>query len=1337
MSVINFREAKRTTATDGDGYARTYNQRQDIAPQVLQLFDFASTYLETVKADRFVQNMVSRANLYYTVAEIVYDHEITGQELAGLAIGAVGAAAGTALVAVFLPVFGLATGTAFSGVAMGIGSAVGAATLTSIGDFAFEVFSERVSISSGGEADGVPGNRDGTIGHGGFPSSTSNNDSDDSNQRDENEHGGGGSGGGRYEDPDITGPQPIILDLDGDGIEVSFAKFASFDWDEDGYREYTSWAAADDAFLVIDLDANGRIYAGGDGTIDQAREVAFALWGPEGATDLQALAEATDSRGRRIFDTNGDGFLTARDSVWNSLKVWQDIDQDGETDPGELKSLAAWGITRINLSYDNRTAFSQSSDDVNVLGNVLHGSASYTRNGEVVVGGVGDVSLAHDEDGWRRLETSGGFIVDLEAGEDFAFKEIQEGDSANLYLRNQSLSGVFGDGRNNVLDAYFHLSPALMDGGAGGDRIVGSVLNDRLRGGPGSDWIYGGFGDDLLVFDADDWFVHGGFGFDVAMAEGTEGVTVPDANAVGLDVIFGTQSNDLLHGSSTPHNLGWGWHNSAVALFGLGGSDNLRGAFSGDLLSGGEGNDRLDGFLGDDVLVGGAGDDWADGGGGDDILFGGEGRDNLNDHSGDNVMFGGSGNDRLFDGGTGDSVLDGGDGHDILTVSGGDNVLIGGSGWDRLYGSTGDDLFNGGEGSDSFYTRGGDDLVLAGDGNDVVFVNSRNGSSPIASVEAQGGAGNDSFYFFDSYGRHFVFGGSGLDTVYLYGARRNYDVWSLRNDENGNGLNEFLVASKNGRLVLYVQDVEHLRFVSDAHSTYLSRTAYWAGLGDHSDTFVLAAYEGGAETEIVRDSVTGAFTVRDGAGSATVQGSIFSDTMYLGGGADTASLGVGADSASGGPGRDVVNGQDGRDLLYGDGGNDTLNGEGDADRIWGGSGSDNIRGGAGDDHIEGQGGADNLHGGEGDDTVRGGAGADRIRGGYGNDWLAGNEGNDTLRGGAGRDSIRGGAGADRLIGAADDDHMWGDGDGDRIYGNYGNDFLDGGFGHDYLDGGHGDDHVWGGYEKDWIIGGGGNDTLVGGEGDDRLEGGDGDDMLNGSRGNDELIGGGGIDEFLFDHSGFRGVDVIRDFEIGVDRIRIYRTWYSRLNISEGDRGAEVVFGQGSKIILEGVDSDEIDAGSFVFGRAVTSSHYGRSGELEYSLYNRDWDSWMDHLVFEGSFDGRGNDGVQRLSGGDSESVLIPNLRDVVRLESIHLPEAGLELQISDADLSVLADGNGDGSPDAGYTLSIQGDSNDGVSLGGGTVAAGGYRYREGEWYVEYKSSAGTVFVDADVAVSYF
>jgi hypothetical protein len=87
-------------------------------------------------------------------------------------------------------------------------------------------------------------------------------------------------------------------------------------------------ANTDDGFLVIDLNADGTRGAG-DGQIDQARELAFALWGADGVTDLQALAEAVDANGDKFFDSNNDGVLDDQDTIWSELRVWQDINQNG------------------------------------------------------------------------------------------------------------------------------------------------------------------------------------------------------------------------------------------------------------------------------------------------------------------------------------------------------------------------------------------------------------------------------------------------------------------------------------------------------------------------------------------------------------------------------------------------------------------------------------------------------------------------------------------------------------------------------------------------------------------------------------------------------------------------------------------------------------------------------------------------------------------------------------------------------------------------------------------------------------------------------------------------
>jgi Ca2+-binding RTX toxin-like protein len=88
--------------------------------------------------------------------------------------------------------------------------------------------------------------------------------------------------------------------------------------------------------------------------------------------------------------------------------------------------------------------------------------------------------------------------------------------------------------------------------------------------------------------------------------------------------------------------------------------------------------------------------------------------------------------------------------------------------------------------------------------------------------------------------------------------------------------------------------------------------------------------------------------------------------------------------------------------------------------------------------------------------------------------------------------------------------------------------LDGSF---YIRSGAGADSLTGGAKRDILEGGAGNDTL---------RGGGGKDSINGGAGADTLFGDGGADRFVYlaasDSASESGVDSIKDFEVGVDKI---------------------------------------------------------------------------------------------------------------------------------------------------------------------------------------------------------
>ena len=141
-------------------------------------------------------------------------------------------------------------------------------------------------------------------------------------------------------------------------------------------------------------------------------------------------------------------------------------------------------------------------------------------------------------------------------------------------------------------------------GGAGNDKIGGSV---------GFDEIYGGDGNDSIWTDEGGSKIDGGAGDDKLYGGN------------GLDEIQGGTGNDRI----------WGYE----------GDDQLDGGDGDDYLSGSDGNDTLIGGIGDDELYGGDGDDILNGGTGYDRLYGGDGDDTYIINSSTFYIYDSSGSD--------------------------------------------------------------------------------------------------------------------------------------------------------------------------------------------------------------------------------------------------------------------------------------------------------------------------------------------------------------------------------------------------------------------------------------------------------------------------------------------------------------------------------------------------------------------------------------------------------------------------------------------------------------------------------------------------------------------
>jgi YD repeat-containing protein len=147
--------------------------------------------------------------------------------------------------------------------------------------------------------------------------------------------------------------RPVTLDLNEDDhldlrpIDLSGSDADNnaprFDWNSDGLGDVTAWVGPEDGFLAIDIGADGS--TGPDDQINQAKELAFTLWPTEEQGSTDSDLEAV----RLVFDTSKDGLLSAEDARWSEFRVWQDINQNGVSEAGELSTLDQLGIKYINL----------------------------------------------------------------------------------------------------------------------------------------------------------------------------------------------------------------------------------------------------------------------------------------------------------------------------------------------------------------------------------------------------------------------------------------------------------------------------------------------------------------------------------------------------------------------------------------------------------------------------------------------------------------------------------------------------------------------------------------------------------------------------------------------------------------------------------------------------------------------------------------------------------------------------------------------------------------------------------------------------------------------------
>ena len=943
---------------------------------------------------------------------------------------------------------------------------------------------------------------------------------------------------------------PIILDLDGDGVETT-GRERYFDHNGDGFAELTKWVGKDDGLLVWDRDGNGRISDGSELFGNRTRLASGVL----AANGFQALGE---------LDTNGDGKVNASDPNWTKLRLWRDANGDGSSDASELLTLASLGIQSVNTAYTDSSFVDANGNEHRQVGTFTRtsgatGAASdvwfdadrmYSMANALVPvspaiaalpflegqGVVYDLHQAMARDATNGLKTLvQNFVLEQSAAnrtslfEQILFKWTGAGGV------NPAAWGPYIDGRKvGVLNKVFaseFTQPSVPAGAA--------VLLERAYHGV-FEQLYAEL---MAQTHLKDTYSRIDYYWDAARQTVMGDFTVV-AGDIQKQLAANPTTAKATLGEFARMVRGLGMADSPSYLefrrkfaeqseelaivFDSGGANPFSGGAGYDMLRGGDANEVLAGHAGGDDLNGGGGNDFLDGGTGNDYLDGGAGSDTY--------RFGrGGGQDAIYqnDGAPGkvDAILfdsnvlptdvtassDGN--HLTLSINGTtDRITVAnyfynqntnnpykvdevrfanGTVWSvatvrlkALEGTAaGERIFGFADTGDVLNGYDGADQLQGRAGNDTL--NGCNGNDELYGEEGNdiliGGAGND-----------YLDGGVGSDT-YRFGRGAGQDT--IYQNDGAAGKVDAIVFESNvlPTDVTASSDGNHLTLAINGTTDRIIVGNYFYNANTNNPYKV-------DQIRFANGTAWNVATVRLKALEGTAAGErIFG---Y-------------ADSA------DVLNGYDGVDQLLGRAGNDTLNGGNGNDELYGEEGNDILIGGAGNDYLDG---------GVGSDTYRfgRGAGQDTI---YQNDGAVGkvdaiqfdsnvlptdvtatSDGNHltlAINGTTDRitignyfynantsnpykvDQIRFTNGTVWSVATMRAKMLEGTAAGERMYG----------FG-DTAD-------VMNGYDgADQLLGRAGNDTLNGGNGNDELYGEEGNDTLNGGAGNDYLDGGPGNDTYV-------------------------------------------------------------------------------------------------------------------------------------------------------------------------------------------------------------------------------
>ena len=534
----------------------------------------------------------------------------------------------------------------------------------------------------------------------------------------------------------MAGPQfnldPLVLDLDGDGIETTNPKDAGtyFDQDGNGFAEQTGWVAPDDGILVMDRNGDGIINDGKELFGDQT----ILGNGKKAVNGFEALAE---------LDSNNDGRIDADDPAFSRLRIWKGPgtgegasyddetfwdESDADWDPSsELFTLDELGIKSISLN-------STVARVTDAQGNTQNRIGTFERT-DGTVGKIADYSFQTDP-AFREVNEWIDITEDIAAlpwlpgyGNVYDLDQAMVKDTsgqlkslvqqfasaANVSDRESLMEQILFQWTNTggidpasrgrwidarkleVLEAFFgqeFVGATFGWPSPNPNSVACALLNESYR--KMFELWYSELMSQTHLKDLYDKIT--------LTQDGSTGKSRPDFSSVTADIQT-TLANDPEQGKMLLSELGrslrgsyrvTGWTEDIYLPF--------REAFvlqdpelGWVIDSGGLPVREKWGTVDADAIMGSltGGNGQISGLGGNDVIYGYLRNETLSDLGGDSLLVGGGGNDKIY-AGWGNDIVDGGEGNDTLYASTGNHTYIfrRGSGQDLIidYDSTPDDL---------------------------------------------------------------------------------------------------------------------------------------------------------------------------------------------------------------------------------------------------------------------------------------------------------------------------------------------------------------------------------------------------------------------------------------------------------------------------------------------------------------------------------------------------------------------------------------------------------------------------------------------------------------------